>query len=173
MVCLSHSSYGMQGLVSLMNVLFWERRDFHVRFSGRDMSGNVWNRPSGSSIVVDMGILIFGSHHTWWSPLSLMLLDLMGHDHTYIQGHPPSIRHLIKSYLCYRTGPYYRFDIITFFWKVSIGAAIWQRTLTPENTWSCPIWYLHLFLFWDHSFLNLSCLWTFLVEKNPRYFFFA
>ena len=43
------------GLAPLMNVLFWMRRDFHVSFSGRDMSGNIWNRPSWSS-VVDMGI---------------------------------------------------------------------------------------------------------------------
>ena len=38
-----------------MNVLFWEWRDFRVSVSGRDMSGNVWKRPSGSSMV-DMGI---------------------------------------------------------------------------------------------------------------------
>ena len=57
MVCLSHNSYmyGMPELALLMNVLFRERCDFHVSFSGRDMTGNVWNRPSGSS-VVDMGI---------------------------------------------------------------------------------------------------------------------
>ena len=55
MVCLSHNSYGIPGLAPLMNVLFWEQRDFHVSFSGRDISGNVWNRPSGSSMV-DMGI---------------------------------------------------------------------------------------------------------------------
>ena len=54
-VCLSHSSYGMPGLATLRNVLFWERRDFHVSFSGRDMSGNVWTRPSWS-YMVDMGI---------------------------------------------------------------------------------------------------------------------
>ena len=39
-----------------MNVLFWERYDFHVSFSGKNMSGNVWNRPSSISMV-DMGIL--------------------------------------------------------------------------------------------------------------------
>ena len=55
MAFLSHSSYGMPGLAPLMNVLFWGRRDFHISFSGRDMSGNVWNRLSGSSMV-DMGI---------------------------------------------------------------------------------------------------------------------
>ena len=64
MVCLSHSSYGMPGLASLMNVSLWERCDFHVSFLGRYLSGNVWNRSSGSSMV-DMG-----SHQTLWiSPL--------------------------------------------------------------------------------------------------------
>ena len=37
MVCLSHKSYGMSRLAPLMNVLFWERCDFYVRFSGRDV----------------------------------------------------------------------------------------------------------------------------------------
>ena len=55
MVRLSHISYGMSGLAPLKNVLFWERRDFHVSFSGRDMSRTVWNRLSVSSSV-DMGI---------------------------------------------------------------------------------------------------------------------
>ena len=45
--------------------------------------------------------------------------------------------------------------------------------LTPPDTWSCPIWDLHLFLCWDHSFLNLSCLRTFLVSNIHRYFYFA
>ena len=55
MVCLSHSSYGMAGLAPLIKVLFWEQRDFHVGFSDRYMSGNVWSRPS-RSLMVDMGI---------------------------------------------------------------------------------------------------------------------
>ena len=40
---------------SSMNVLFWERCDFHISILSRDMSGNVWHCPAGSSIV-DMGI---------------------------------------------------------------------------------------------------------------------
>ena len=55
MVCLSHSLYGVTWLALLMSVLFLERCDFYVSFSGRNMSGNVWNRPSGISMV-DMGI---------------------------------------------------------------------------------------------------------------------
>ena len=55
MVFLSHSSYGMPGLAPLMNVLFWGRRDFHLSSSDRDMSWNIWNRPS-ESFMVDMGI---------------------------------------------------------------------------------------------------------------------
>ena len=55
MVFLSHSSYGMPGHAPLMNVLFLGRHDFYVSSSDRDMSWNVWNRPSGS-FMVDMGI---------------------------------------------------------------------------------------------------------------------
>ena len=55
MVFLFHSSYGMPGLPPLMNVLFEGRCDFHLSSSDRDMSWNVWNRPSGS-FMVDMGI---------------------------------------------------------------------------------------------------------------------
>ena len=75
MVCLSHSSYGMQGLAPLMNVLFCERRDFHVSFLGSGMSGNVLNRPSGSSMV-DMGIST--DYIKFPSP---KLHDILGHDH--------------------------------------------------------------------------------------------
>ena len=35
---------------------FWERRDFHVSFSSRNLPGNVWNRPSDRRSVVEMGI---------------------------------------------------------------------------------------------------------------------
>ena len=55
MVFLSHSSYGMPGLAPLMHVLFLGRHVFHLSSSDRDMSWNVWNRPSGS-FMVDMGI---------------------------------------------------------------------------------------------------------------------
>ena len=44
MAFLSHNLSDTPGLVPLMNVLFWERCDFPISFSGRDMSRNVWNR---------------------------------------------------------------------------------------------------------------------------------
>ena len=56
--------------------------------------------------------------------------------------------------------------------EVAIGAASQQSTLTPTDSWSCPIWDLHLFKCWDRSFLNLSCLWTFWFSIIPRYFYF-
>ena len=41
------------------------------------------------------------------------------------------------------------FDLITKFWRIPLniatGAASQQRTFTPPDTWSCPIWDLHLF----------------------------
>ena len=101
---LSHSSYSMSGLPPLMNGLFSERRDFHVSFSGRDMPGNVWNRPSGSSIV-DMAI----SSNIMKSPSPKCCMTF-GHNH--IQWHPPLIRHFTKSW------PYYRF---------------WRHYLIPER----------------------------------------
>ena len=45
-----------KGLAPLMNVLFWGRCDSPMGFSGGDMSGNVWGRLWGSS-VVGAGIL--------------------------------------------------------------------------------------------------------------------
>ena len=33
----------------------------------------------------------------------------------------------------------------SFQWNIATGAASQQRTLTPPDTWSCPIWDLHLF----------------------------
>ena len=52
---LSHIPYGMQRLAPLMHDLFWGRCDLYISFSNRDISGNVWNRLLGSSMV-DMGI---------------------------------------------------------------------------------------------------------------------
>ena len=105
------------GLAPLMNVLFWIRRDLHVSFSGRDMSGNVWNRPSWSS-VVNMGI----SSNIIKSPSPrcyMTLWDMI----IYIQWHPPLIRHFTKSWPCYRTGPYYRF------WRYYLIPGGFHRTL--------------------------------------------
>ena len=53
-------------------------------------------------------------------------------------------------------------------WKRFV-ADVWKIIFS----WSCPIWDLHLFLCWDHSFLNLSYLRTFWVSNIPRYFYFA
>ena len=41
------------------------------------------------------------------------------------------------------------------------GAACQQRTLTPPDTWSCPIWDLQMFFCWDHcySILHYTSLW--------------
>ena len=60
------------------------------------MSGNVWNRPSGS-FMVDIGI----SSNIMKSPH-----DILGHDH--LQWHPQLLRHYTNLWTDYRTGPYYR-----------------------------------------------------------------
>ena len=62
--------------------------------------------------------------------LSQILHDILRHDHTCIQGLPPSFRHLIKPWLCYRTGPY-TCNRFTFFREVSLCAASWQMLWIP------------------------------------------
>ena len=42
----------------------------------------------------------------------------------------------------------------------------------PPYTLFCPMWDLNLFLYWDHSVLNLSCFWTFNSER-PWYFYYS
>ena len=109
-------------------------------------------------------------------PLSRILYDITGHDN--IQWHLLLIRYFTELWPCYCPGPYYRFwryYLIPkgFHRTFATGAVCQHRTLTAPDTWSCPIWDLHLFLCWDHSFLNLSCLRTFWVSNIPRYFYFA
>ena len=95
MVFLSHSSYGMPRLAPLMNFLFLGRRDFRLSSSDRDMSLNVWNRPSGS-FMVDMGI----SSNIMKSPSPKCYMTFWDH----IQWHPQLIRHYTNLRTYYRTG---------------------------------------------------------------------
>ena len=159
----------MSWFAPVLNVLSWERCDFHVSFSGRDKSKNVWIRPSGN-YMVDMGI---SSNIMNPPPLSQMLHDI------HIKWRPQLIRHFTKSWPCYRTWPYNVritiFDVIprgihrTF----ATGGVSQQRTLTAPDTWSCPFGDLHLFYCSNHSFLNLSYIRTFWVSNIPRYFYFV
>ena len=98
---LSHSSCGMPGLALLMNVLFKGRCDFHLSPSERDMSWNVWNRPSGS-FMVDMGI-----SSSIMKYFSQVLHDILGHGQ--LQWHPQLIRHCTNLRTYYRTRLYYQF----------------------------------------------------------------
>ena len=57
------------------------------------------------------------------------------------------------------------------------GAACQQRTLTPLDTWSCPIWDLQMFFCWDHwhyhtlhhQFVTLSLIWLLSLIWNHRF----
>ena len=113
MVCLSHSWYGMPGLDLFMNILFWERRDFHVSVSGRDMSRDVWNNPSGSSMV-DMGIP--SNIMKFPSPKCYMaFLDMMIYSDT-LHWSVISLNRDVVTKLDLITA----FDVITLFLEVSI-----------------------------------------------------
>ena len=94
---------------SLMSVLFWKRSDFHVNFSDRDMSGNVWNRPSGSSMVI--------KHYDSPSPKCYMTFwDMIIYSDTLHWPHL-SLNRDIATELDLITD----FDVITLFREVSIG----------------------------------------------------
>ena len=85
--------------------------------------------------------------------------------------------HFTNSWHNYRTLPYNRhwphYQIPWCFYRSFVtGSASQQRSLTLLDTWSCPIWDLHLFHCLDKSLVNLSCLRTFNF-KHPRYFYFA
>ena len=85
-----------------------------------------------------------------------MLHDILGHDH--IQRHPPLIRNFTKSWHCYRNRPYYRFWLYRvpgyFHRTFGTGAVSKQKTLTPPDIWSCPIWDLHI------SNIEIILSWT-------------
>ena len=80
-------------------------------------------------------------------PLSRMLHDILDVDH--IQWHPPLIGHYTNFWplLILTLLPNLTFYLIVqgFHRTYATGAACQQRTLTPPDTWSCPIWDLHLF----------------------------
>ena len=157
-VCLSHSLYSMPGLAPHMNVLFWERCDFYVSFSGMDMSGNVWNRPSGSSMV-DMWI----SSSIMLSPspkYSLTFWNMIIYSDTLHWSNIALNRDLVTELELSTV-----FDVITLFHKRT-GASSQQWTLTPpatsvsSGTFICSN--VETILSWPSS-----CLRTFWVSKNP------
>ena len=51
MVFVYHNGYDMPGLAPRLNDSFWVLCDFHKSFSNSDMSGDVWNRLSGSFMI--------------------------------------------------------------------------------------------------------------------------
>ena len=106
------------------------------------MSWNVWNRPSGG-FMVDMGI----SSNIMKSPSPkcyMTFWDMTIYNDTLNCIDITPICEFITE-LDFNTD----FDLITEFWRfpwnIATGAASQQRTLTPPDTWSCPIWDLHLF----------------------------
>ena len=85
-------------------------------------------------------------------PLSRMLHDILDDDH--IQWHPTLIGHYTNFWplLIWTLLPNLTFYLIVqgFHRTYATGAACHQRTLTPPDTWSCPIWDLQMFYCWDH-----------------------
>ena len=105
-------------------------------------------------------------HHCWTIGLSfppLLLHDILDDDH--IQWHPPLIGYytnfwplLIWTLLLNLT---FYLSVQGFHRTYATGAACQQRTLTPPDTWSCPVWDLQMFYCWDHwlSIIHYTSLW--------------
>ena len=109
-------------------VLSWGRRDYQISFSNRDTSRNGLNS-SLRKFYDRYGDLI----KQYEVSLSPMLNDILWPDH--IQWQPLTDQSRILS---------------GFHRTFATGMACRQGTLTPPDTWSCPIWDLQMFFCWDH-----------------------
>ena len=120
--------------------------------------------------------MVEGSHQTLWF-LSLPNVSLHSRILSYTV--TPLIDQTFHYIVTFKTNwtllPFWRFyRIFRGFHRIfTMGAARQQRTVTPPDTWSCPIWNLHFFWCWSHSFVKLQCLRTMWVSKVPRFFYFT
>ena len=126
-----HMLYDMPEVARFTNTLFWDPRDFAIRFSHRGLSRNAWSRLWGS-YMVDTGTLFNNV-----MPLSRMLNIILVHNH--IQWHPPSP--------WYWTWHCYHFTFLpnskSFPKNICNGCGMPIEEYTPPNTWSYPILDLH------------------------------
>ena len=112
------------------------------------MSGNDWNRLSGSYMV------IWGSHQTLWS---IPLPPVTWHSGIWPYTVTPSIDQkfrlivvLLPNWKLYRRWPYYRIPG-GFHRTFATGAASQQRMLTPPGHvpfWTCICSYVEIILSW-------------------------
>ena len=152
-----------------MNVLF----NFHVSFSGRDMSRNVWNRPSGSFMVA-MGIssnimkspcikcymtfwdmIIYSDTLHWWG-ISLNRdlvteLDLITVFDVITLIQKVSIRHLQRVWLANR-----RCFLLRTPGPVPFGTCI-SSNVETIHIWTC---YVYGPLSFEHPTVLLFFLWS-------------
>ena len=123
-----------------MNVLFWERCNFPISFSGRDTKGTFE--------IVSEEVLwsLRRSYQSIWGPLSRMLHDILSLDDDYLQWHPPLIRHYTNFWPYYWSGPYYQIWLFTELWGVSIDHL--QR-VRHANRGRLLLWTPGSVQFWD------------------------
>ena len=169
MAFLSYNSSDTSGLAPLMNVLILRA----VRLSNKLIGQGYVKERLKSSLRKFYGR--YGDlTEQYEAPLSRMLNDILYDDH--IQWHPSLIRYYTNFWqlLIWTLLPN-----LTFYLNMqgvhrifATGAACQQRTLTTLDTWSCPLWDLHVFLCRDQSFLNLSCFRTFEFRTSLGTFLF-
>ena len=169
MAFLSQNSSDMPGLAPLMNVLFWERRDFTTSFSGRDM----WT----SKKIVSKKVLwpVRGSYQTIWGP---PLPNVTRHSgkwpYTVRSFNDQALHQCLTQLLILTLLPNLTFYLIvrSFHRTLATGAACQQRTLTPPDTWSCPTLGLACVLMLRQIPTELVLSPDLWVLNIPRYFCF-
>ena len=104
-----------------------------------------------------------------------MLHDILDDDH--IQWHPPLIGHYTNflPLLTWALLPNLTFFLIVqgFHRTYATGATCQQRTLTPQDTWSCPTLGLACVLMSRPISSELVLSPDFWISNIPRYFSFA
>ena len=109
-------------------------------------------------------------------PFTRMLHAILDDDH--LQWHPPLLRYYTNFWPYYWSGPYYRIwrfyrIAIGFYTTFATGAACQQRTLTPQDTWSCPTSGLTSVLMLRPIYPEFVLFPDFWISNIPQYLCFA
>ena len=126
---LSHNSSDTQGLAPLRNI-FWEWYNFAI---SRAMSRNVRNRLYGSSIV-GTGI------KQYETPIPIVTRHSGGWPYIVTPFINQTVYQLLTLLLIWTLLPIWLFYLIVpgFYRTSATGVACQHRTLTPQDTLSCP-----------------------------------
>ena len=143
--CLWHLSRNQSdtpSLAPLMNVLFWGQSDFQIRFFGKNISRNVWNRLLWSTMGWYQDLI------RQLSPsLQIVTCNSGGWSYALTTSIDQTLHQCVTLSPKWTLLPYLTFNHIEWGFNrtFTMGVAFQQRTLTPLDTWSCPTLGLYAF----------------------------